>query len=231
MEKLILGVLILVAGPFIWRFFEKRNLVSWVNGITSTCVGFLVLVHILPESYEVIGIWSLVAGAFGFLIFFLFEYLWFFPSEKVKKFSVSLVLVGLCLHMVLDGVGLSHGEHHHGHDHGHDHGFDVFTFAILLHRLPAGLLLWSILKKNFSLKASIGLYVGFVILTISGFFLGEELLHIMGDFQLHLMQSFIAGALAHVVLDCLLPHINKRCLLYTSPSPRDQRGPRMPSSA
>ena len=209
MEKLILGVLILVSGPFIWRFFEKRNLLSWVNRITAICVGFLVLAHILPESYEVIGMWSLLAGALGFLIFFLFEYLWFFPSAKVKKFSVFLVLVGLCLHMVLDGVGLSHGEHHHDHGHDHNHGYDVLTFAILLHRLPAGLLLWSILKKNFDLKASIGFYVVFVILTIIGFFLGEELLHIMGDFQLHLMQSFIAGALAHVVLDCLLPHMTK----------------------
>jgi len=110
----------------------------------------------------------------------------------------------------LDGVGLSHGEHHHGHSHdGHDHGTDILSFAILLHRLPAGLLLWSILKDSFSLKASIGMYVGFVILTAAGFFLGEELLHLMGDFQLQLMQSFIAGALAHVVLDCLLPHKTK----------------------
>ena len=29
----------------------------------------------------------------------------------------------------------------------------------------------------------------------------------------------------------LLPHLNLLCLLYTSPSPRDQRGSRMPSSA
>ena len=35
-----------------------------------------------------------------------------------------------------------------------------------------------------------------------------------------------------VILDVMLPDINgKDCLLYTSPSPRDQRGSRMPSSA
>ena len=31
--------------------------------------------------------------------------------------------------------------------------------------------------------------------------------------------------------DTILPHAIKGCLLYTSPSPRDQRGSRMPSSA
>ena len=38
----------------------------------------------------------------------------------------------------------------------------------------------------------------------------------------------------YVILDRALPNIGdglKPCLLYTSPSPRDQRGSRMPSSA
>ena len=33
------------------------------------------------------------------------------------------------------------------------------------------------------------------------------------------------------ILETFLIHTNKTCLLYTSPSPRDQRGSRMPSSA
>ena len=207
MEKLILGVLILILGPFIWKFCESKGLLVWMSRITAICVGFLVLTHILPESYEVVGYWSLLASFCGFIIFFLFEYLWFLRNKKLKKISVILILIGLCLHMVLDGVGLSHGEHHHGHHHGHDdHGFDVLSFAILLHRLPAGLLLWGILKDSFSLKGALFMYIGFVGFTILGFFLGEEIFHAMGDFQLQLMQSFIAGALAHVVLDCFLPH-------------------------
>ena len=34
-----------------------------------------------------------------------------------------------------------------------------------------------------------------------------------------------------LLLLCQLTQGEKRCLLYTSPSPRDQRGSRMPSSA
>ena len=37
--------------------------------------------------------------------------------------------------------------------------------------------------------------------------------------------------LDHCRPDAELVFVGKRCLLYTSPSPRDQRGSRMPSSA
>ena len=50
------------------------------------------------------------------------------------------------------------------------------------------------------------------------------------DVALPVVKSFLDGvqqrALGEKVLESLTP-----CLLYTSPSPRDQRGSRMPSSA
>ena len=48
-------------------------------------------------------------------------------------------------------------------------------------------------------------------------------------------QKFSEGIYEPSTLQCLSFHGKKRlsigCLLYTSPSPRDQRGSRMPSSA
>ena len=41
----------------------------------------------------------------------------------------------------------------------------------------------------------------------------------------------IVGMLASVLLAASLVQTEEPCLLYTSPSPRDQRGSRMPSSA
>ena len=43
--------------------------------------------------------------------------------------------------------------------------------------------------------------------------------------------SFINAIIAFTILAWVLFMIIKGCLLYTSPSPRDQRGSRMPSSA
>ena len=43
-------------------------------------------------------------------------------------------------------------------------------------------------------------------------------------------RNYAIGDLANSIRLCVRDHIDN-CLLYTSPSPRDQRGSRMPSSA
>ena len=45
------------------------------------------------------------------------------------------------------------------------------------------------------------------------------------------IKSIIEDSNLSMVLKNLKIPLNKVCLLYTSPSPRDQRGSRMPSSA
>ena len=45
------------------------------------------------------------------------------------------------------------------------------------------------------------------------------------------IQSDIGNILQRILEEYDRPHANATCLLYTSPSPRDQRGSRMPSSA
>ena len=79
MTNLFLGIAILLIGPLVWNFCDKKNLLPWVNKITALCVGGLVALHILPEAFEVIGWWSAAAGLAGFVIFYLIEYLWFLP--------------------------------------------------------------------------------------------------------------------------------------------------------
>ena len=71
------------------------------------------------------------------------------------------------------------------------------------------------------------------------FMVGYVGLTILGGFAKGLMGTKIIGAVNlgfvliafNYLLSWVLAVVYGRCLLYTSPSPRDQRGSRMPSSA
>jgi zinc transporter ZupT len=203
MENLVTGVALLALGPIIWKFCEKGQIVPWLNRITALCVAFVVLFHLLPETFEAIGWWSIGAAVAGFAMFLVIEYAWFLPKAKVKNVTVVLVLIGLAFHMVLDGIGLSGGHEGHGHDHGHFN--EHMSLAVLLHRLPSGLFLWVVLKDRFGTKWTTVLYSFFGILTIAGYFGAEELMHELSPFMVQMVQALIAGALLHMVGDMLLP--------------------------
>ena len=54
---------------------------------------------------------------------------------------------------------------------------------------------------------------------------------IVEDMDIDALQQFVKETLAEGYSQCGDLELLDTCLLYTSPSPRDQRGSRMPSSA
>ena len=74
---------------------------------------------------------------------------------------------------------------------------------------------------------------------VNGKHVDFHLVHIAGGIGADVMivdptaPSYVRRGLdeARLISDCEVAKRNKHCLLYTSPSPRDQRGSRMPSSA
>ena len=80
---------------------------------------------------------------------------------------------------------------------------------------------------------------GFVTVRDGKFFAGEERIRFWGmnlcfgaNFPTHEEADRVAPHLAKLGINSMrFHHMDMHCLLYTSPSPRDQRGSRMPSSA
>ena len=110
----------------------------------------------------------------------------------------------------------AHDDHHH-----HDHG------EFIAHHFDGGA------EQQFdSGKLGIWLFLVTEVLFFSGLFVAYTLYrnHHPEIFdQAHVFLDKYLGGLNTVVL--LFSSLTMACLLYTSPSPRDQRGSRMPSSA
>ena len=73
----------------------------------------------------------------------------------------------------------------------------------------------------------IGILVVFAITALTGYFVAQEFAYMAVDRSRLKARAADGDAAAARALSVT----RRTCLLYTSPSPRDQRGSRMPSSA
>ena len=92
-------------------------------------------------------------------------------------------LTGLGLHAFLEGAALT------------PEGTSV-TAAVVLHRMPVGLVIWWMLRPRHGFAAGALGIAGIGVATVAGYAAGAELLHGSG---VELYQAFVGGSLLHVV--------------------------------
>ena len=99
-------------------------------------------------------------------------------------------LSGLTLHALLEGAALVPTES----------GLAApFALAVLLHRIPVGLVIWWLIKPRYGgMLAAAG--VGSILLaTVFGFGLGTDVLASVLGPRTEFYQAFVSGSLVHVV--------------------------------
>jgi len=113
-------------------------------------------------------------------------------SHALHRHTDELALLmgvsGLALHALLEGAALAPG----------DTGI-AFGLAIVLHRIPVGLVIWWLVRPRYGVAAG-GLGVGaIVVVTLAGYGLGSEVLTGVHGSGAGLYQAFVSGSLVHVV--------------------------------
>lgn len=179
------SVLVLAAAPILYRAARWSPLArrSLGLGVAATTV-LLVVVEILPECVEEVGVAAIVAALLGLVVSVAVEHR---VSMRVTPWVCALALL---VHALTDGLAIVGGGHH-------DHG-DAMGLAVVMHRLPVGLALWWMLRPH-----GRGLAIAALAIegggTIVGYALGGSLAHVLDAGALWLFQSFAAGVLLHVV--------------------------------
>jgi hypothetical protein len=188
---LFVGLGIAGLGARVPRWFQL------LDGFVLVSVGGLVLLHLAPASVVAGGWWAAGALLVGLAIPIVAERVGR-PSAVVAPLAVAGVLV----HAFLDGGALTLADHGHGHGHGHELGHgELLAIAVILHRLPIGAALGTVVAPRAGLRTAVGLACAIAVATVGGFVFGDAALHgapgeVLGGFQ-----GLVAGALLHVVVE------------------------------
>jgi uncharacterized membrane protein YraQ (UPF0718 family) len=163
-----------------------RFLLHALDGFVLTAVGSLVLLHIAPRAVTLGGLWSVAAAALGLALPALFERMVF--GRRARGWAIVLGLIGLVSHTLIDGAAI-----------GSEKEAGALSWAIVVHRLPAGILVWWLVRPAFGLRRASLMLGGLILATVAGFALGTRF-DFVEERSLAIFEAFVAGALLHVLL-------------------------------
>ncbi len=178
----ILGV---AAVPFARR---RPGLLAGIDGFVMVAIGGVVLLHLLPFAIRHIGWLAFVLLVIGAMVPSLLERRT--HSRGADRAFALMAVVGVAIHTFFDGAALVAASLSPDQA--------PLGLAVILHRLPVGLMIGLLLGGPRSWRAWLGvaLVVGG---TFAGYWTGEASLPLMGLNAIAAYQAFIGGMLAHVI--------------------------------
>lgn len=206
MLPLVASISMLAMAPLLYKIASHFQVFwSYTHKILVSLVTSLVVLHLLPESIRTAGWLSLVGAFAGLWLPPLLERLWTSRAGAVHLTSILIALAGLGIHGMMDGAALSSPQFIMG-----SQNSLVLKWAVILHRLPAALLLWSLFfpRKGALLPSALLAILG--LATVAGYGLGAQFLERLNDvtFYYH-FQALVSGSLLHIAFDTHEDHDNQ----------------------
>jgi hypothetical protein len=226
MTELLLCLAALAVGPVLYQISRtKASTYAFFDGFVLVGVGSLLCFDILPDTVAALGLWAIPVSIFGFIFPHFLEHRLGSLPVSPRTILSGLIIAGLIIHQLFDGVALSlpsaHDTTAHAKDGGHDHtryGLTLIAIAVILHQVPKGFLLWEISRKAGGWKAAVVVIGGLLGVTMTGFLAGEPVLDLIRHDVVLGFQAFVAGGLLHVVVHHVsgtsLPHEHRRIALW-----------------
>ncbi|MCF7808768.1 MAG: permease [Candidatus Marinimicrobia bacterium] len=193
MTLLVLAIVALIVGPFIAKLFERQPGVNrFLDGFILVTIGGIAVIHLLPEAVVQIGGAALVMVVLGALLPYFAERAFHNYERATHSGVLILAFSGILTHTMLDGIALS------SYSANTDKGI-ALALAVILHRLPIGLLIWWALKPLTGMRSIIMALTLMSLGTIAGFSVGEIDFSFTQSSGLVYFQSLVTGSLLHVL--------------------------------
>ncbi len=168
----------------------RRWMLPALNGFVIAFVAILVFFEMLPHALHHAGPWALAVAIMGFALPQLGEVLWRSQHQRRRSLA-ALVVLALAAHAAMDGAVLAGAARQ---------GSSGLPLAILVHRLPVGLVVWWMAGgSRRPVLASLCL-AALGAATVSGY-AGGLALASWTNGAFGAVEAFVAGALLHVLGD------------------------------
>lgn len=227
---LVLSLVALALGPVLYGVFREMVAVRRsLDGFLFVAIAGLVVVHIVPEVYEIAGLQAIGFLALGIAFAFGVERRPLLKGGDRYVWVVMLGALGLALHAAMDGIALLPGDLLHGHDHDHGESADSshsheeglhsheeglhsheggldelltnhLALGVILHRIPVGMAIWWTLRPIMGTAIAAGALALIALATSAAYLFGEPVIHLMQTSAVASFQAFVAGTLLHVIV-------------------------------
>ncbi|MCF8237047.1 MAG: ZIP family metal transporter [Saprospiraceae bacterium] len=187
----------------------QKNQVSIILSFAAAYLLGIIATHLLPGVFFAATTYH--AGLFllgGFLIQLLLENLsqgiehGHFHKEKTHGSQFYAILLGLCLHALMEGLPLSGYQELNAQGHHHHTDFNHFLAGIAIHHIPAAYVLALLMRTHQFPKGRFWLFLlVFAIMTPLGAWIGEHLLLDMD--MVRNMMALVIGSLLHIATTIL----------------------------
>lgn len=193
------SLLTLAAGPLLYQTARAAPfaspLLAGLDGFVFVAIFGLVLLHVLPESVALGGWGAALACLVGLLAPTLLEHRLHGRARQVHAVALLLGLAALALHAFMDGLVLGGG---HGEGEGESHR--MLPMAVILHRLPEGLMVWFLVRPLYGLPRALATLGMIAVSTLAGFWLSETVAAAVEHQGRSFFQALVGGSLLHVVM-------------------------------
>ena len=193
MTLLVLAIGALLLGPLLAKIFEQQPGINrFLDGFILVSIGGIAVTHLLPEAVVEIGGMALLMVVLGALLPYFAERAFHNYERATHSGVLVLAFSGILVHTLLDGIAVSQASREHGSG-------QVLAYAVILHRLPVGLLIWWALKPLSNIKVIVGVLALMSLATVAGFSVGVAELPGAHSSYITYFQALVTGSLLHVL--------------------------------
>ena len=195
---LVLSILALVAGPFVYALGQKNHNAHQIfDGFIFITIAGIVCVHIIPAALDTGGLWALGFLGLGLIFPVVLEKVFDRAMHEAHGFILLMAALGLVLHAIVDGVALlplnpADGSAARLAD-------NPLAIGVILHRLPIGMAIWWSLRPHFSTGVALATYAIVILASSASYLFGDPVIALAKTASVAYFQAFVAGSLVHVV--------------------------------